>query len=210
MSLQHTTQGPNQEDVVRTLATFALVASFAALCAAPAGAGVGSHQVGLDLGASVPSGDFSDAASTGFNVGGVYQYNINRFGVGGEVKYHSWNASTDMKAAVEAVSGAGSEMKFTAMEYDVFGIVNLPISTMPMVTPYVKGGMGWYAPEAKLTTPSGDSSTSNSDFGMMAGLGLEFDTHSPVKFGLGGDYHRVKNSDTDFMSFSARILYAIH
>ena len=139
---------------MRRLATLMAVASIAALSASSAGAGVGSHQVGLDLGASVPSGDFSNAASTGFNVGGVYQYNVNRFGVGGEVKYHAWNASSATKATL----AAGSDVKYSAMEYDVFGIVNLPIATMPMVSPYVKAGGGWYAPEAKLTTPVNNTS----------------------------------------------------
>jgi len=189
--------------------TLVVIASVAALSASPAFA-VGSHQVGVDLGASVPSGDFSDAASTGMSVGGVYQYSMMMFAVGGEVKYHAWSASSATKEAVELANGAGSELKFSAMEYDVYGKVNLPIASMPMLSPYVKAGGGWYAPTAKLTSPLGDTSTSNSDFGLMGGLGFDVNTHTPLKFGMGADYHRVKDSDTDFFSVSARVMYSLH
>src|SRR5262249_20764567 len=147
-----------QEVVVRTRTIFVL-ASIIALSASPALA-VGSHQLGLDVGASVPSHGFGDAASTGFTVGGTYQYSISRFGVGGDVKYNAWSALSAMKAEVLAADGAGSEVKYSAMQYDAFGIVTLPIATIPMLSPYAKVGMGWYAPESKLTTASGETKTS--------------------------------------------------
>ena len=125
------------------------------------------------------------------------------------MKYHSWGASGTLNDFAEATMGTGSEYKFSAMQYDVYGIVNLPLSTLPMVTPYVKLGGGYYAPSTKLSTPSGDNSTSTSDFGIVGGFGFEVNTHSSMKLGLGANYHRVKNSETDFMSFSARILFPI-
>src|SRR5207249_3881158 len=67
---------------------------------------LGSHQIGVQAGLSVPTGDFSDAANAGYNVGAEYRYVLDRFGVGAEAKYNAWNGSKDVNAAAEALYGS--------------------------------------------------------------------------------------------------------
>lgn len=189
---------------LRLLVLLVCAALFAAV---PAHAVVGSHSFGIEAGASVPSGDFGDEANTGFNVGANYQFMVNQFGVGGEVKYHSWGASDDMNTALETSFGSGSEATFSAWQYDAFGIMTMP---MPNATPYVKFGAGWYAPAQKLTTPAGDENFSDTTFGIVAGAGVDFNVTGPVKFGIGANYHRLKDSEADFFSISARAMWPLN
>lgn len=189
------------------LRTFVLFVFAALFVAAPAHAITGSHSFGIEAGASVPSGDFSNAANTGFNVGADYQFMVTQFGVGAELKYHSWSGSDNANTAAEALYGAGSEFKYSAWEYNAFGIMTMP---MPTATPYVKFGGGWYTPNLKLTSPMGDQSTSDTVFGIVAGAGVDFNTGGPVKFGIGANYHRLKDSQDDFFSITARALWPLN
>lgn len=184
------------------LRTLLLIVFAALFVVAPAHA-TGSHSFGIEAGASVPSGDFGDAASTGFNVGANYQYMITQFGVGAEIKYHGWSASDDMTSSLPT----GTDVSFSAWQYNAFGIMTMP---MPNATPYVKFGGGWYTPSTKLESPMGDDDASDTTFGIVAGAGVDFNTTGPVKFGIGANYHRLKDSETDFFSITARALWPLN
>lgn len=182
-----------------------LSASTALFVAVPAFAIVPDQEFGLEGGTSLPSGDFGDAANAGFNLGGIYQANFANFGAGAEIKYHSWGASDDMKAALEQTNGPGTEIKFSNWQYGAFGVYKMP---MPSAQPYVKFGIGAYSQSNKLTSPSGDTNTSDTSFGLSFGGGSDFTTPgSPVKFGVNAMYHRLKNSQEDFFTVSAKVMW---
>src|SRR5688572_7319666 len=73
-----------------------------ALTAVAAGAvNAGPVWFGVMGGAAVPTGDFSDAASTGFDFGGTATWMVNdMWGVGADVAYHMWNGSDDYNEAL--------------------------------------------------------------------------------------------------------------
>ena len=170
---------------------------------------LGSHQIGVQAGLSVPTGDFSDAANAGYNVGAEYRYVLDRFGVGAEAKYNAWNGSKDVNAAAEALYGSGSKYSFSAWQTDVFGIVSMPMAGVPKVLPYLRAGLGVYGPGTKLEIPGTSTTESNSEFGMLFGAGFDFSMSSSMKLGVGATYHRVKDSEADFFSTEVRMLFPI-
>jgi len=181
-----------------------LSVSCALLLSAGPAAALGTHEFGLEGGSSFP---FSSAANTGYNLGAVYQFNlVDRYGVGVEIKYNGWGASDDMNASAAAAYGAGSRYSFSAWQYDAFGVFNLPVGG-PLMRPYAKAGLGAYDPTVKLNSPSGVSLDRGTDFGVMAGLGVDYTLSAKVKVGFEAAYHRVKNSPDDFFSAGMRLIW---
>src|SRR6266699_5698837 len=75
-----------------------------------AGASKGNWTFAAQVGASVPTGDFSNDAATGWNLGGQANYWMNpQWGFGGDVAYHANNASDALKTLL-AVSDPGAEL----------------------------------------------------------------------------------------------------
>ncbi len=196
--------------------SLALIASATLLLSGSAFA-AGEHQFGLDGGTSLPSGDFGDAASAGYNIGGFYQFMMGNlglgtsgnFGVGAEVKYHGWGASSD------AGLPSGTEASMNAWQVGTYGIWALP---MQRATPYAKIGAGWYGPSMKVTSPLGDAEASDGVLGMSFGGGADFPIQSSMTFGVGFAYHILRNKgsevtsggaplDTDFYSVNARVMW---
>src|SRR5688572_32351680 len=118
------------------------------LCAALLTFGVGaanasSNWLGVNGGAGVPTGDYGDAASTGFQFGVTGTHMMNdQWGIGGDIGYHMWNASDDANAAAELAFGPGSEFKWNALQATAHVMVAVP--SQGTVSPYLKGGMGIY------------------------------------------------------------------
>jgi len=179
------------------LRTVLLVAAVALVAVAPVHA-AGTHEYGVEVGASVPSGNFGDAANTGFNIGAQYQYMITQFGVGGELKYHSWGASDNLGLA------ADESASFSAWQYNVYGIAKMP---SPTTSPFFKAGFGWYTPATKFESPLGNTDASDTVFGIVVGGGVDFNTPGNATFGLGLNYHRLQDSEADFISIAARATF---
>jgi opacity protein-like surface antigen len=178
------------------------------LSAGPAAAITGTHEFGVEGGMSLPTGDFSDAAGAGFNGGLLYQFTfLDRYGVGAGIRYNGWSGSDDLNASAESAFGAGSKFSFTAWEYDLFGVFNVPMASAPNVMPYVKAGIGAYSIAEKLETPTGTADDGSTEFGVMGGAGVDFQATPAVKIGIGATYHRVKNSPTDFFGASVRAIW---
>jgi hypothetical protein len=137
---------------------------------APAHA-AGEHWFGIELGASVPHGYFSDDAETGTLVGLNYTHMVNDFvGLGVEIKRHGWKASEVLDAEAEATYGTGSRYLHTAWQYSAHGLFTMPVPGPVQV--YAIGGTGFYNPGARLETPSGTFSDTGSEFGFHGGGGV--------------------------------------
>jgi opacity protein-like surface antigen len=168
-----------------------------------------SHQLGLEAGTSLPSGDFGDVAKSGYNIGVVYQAGLPVFGFGAELKYHSWSATDDLNALAETTFGSGSEFKHSAWQYAAYGTYSLPIPSP--VKPYAKVGMGAFSPSLKLESPTGSTSSSETKLGLFAGVGADFGAPGmPMKFGVSTMYNRLKDSSADFFSVNARVMWSLN
>lgn len=115
---------------------------------------------GVSAGASMPTGDFGDAADMGYNVAGLVELSLPAAPVSfrGELGYNSWGFKSSVAdgESVSALSGA------------VNAVYAFPMPAAP-VKPYVIGGLGMY----HLSTSISGVSAENK-FGFNAGAGLKF------------------------------------
>jgi hypothetical protein len=164
----------------------------------------GSFRYGVDAGMSVPTGDYSDAASTGWHLGGTGTYMLNdRWGWGGDLMYHSWSGSDQLNAAMESAFGPGSEFNWSAVQTTAHGMYRFP--TMSNAKPFAMFGMGLYSVSGKLNSPSGDAHDSETDLGFNFGGGVDFMSTGNTNWGLVGAYHMIptgNNVGTDLNAFT--------
>jgi hypothetical protein len=167
-----------------------------ALLAFGAGAAnAGSWWMGGNAGLGFPTGNYGDAAATGWNLGLTATNMVNdQWGIGADLGYHSWGASDALKTSLEATMGAGSDFTWTAMQATGHAMYRFP--TNSNVKPYAKVGMGLYNIGGKLTSPLGDVSSSNGELGFNFGAGMHFASKGNSMWGVNGTYHVIHVSNT--------------
>lgn len=165
------------------------------------GAGAAYAQgawLGVTAGAGIPTGNYGDAAATGWNAGATGTVMLNdRWGIGGDLGYHSWGGSDALNAATATAFGAGSEFKWSAIQ--ATGHTMLRIPTAGMVKPYAQVGLGLYDIKGKVSSPSGDTESSKSKVGFNFGGGIQIPTGSNRMWGVSATYH-VISAEKDFGS----------
>jgi opacity protein-like surface antigen len=148
------------------LTKFVTIAAIAVSSAAVAGAqGVTSatkpFSLGISGGASIPTGDLSNYANTGYNIGGHVALGTPALPISfrGDVNYDNFGAK-----------GSGSSNAHI-WSYTANAVYEVP--TMTGIRPYVIGGVGGFTPGASYssggTTVSANSST---QFGFDVGGGI--------------------------------------
>lgn len=191
-----------------------VVLSAALLVFGVGAANASSTWFGVNGGAGVPTGDYGDAASMGWQFGATGTRMVNdQWGFGGDVGYHMWNGSDDANAAAEALFGPGSEFKWSAIQATAHVVVAVP--TQGTVSPYFKGGLGVYNVSSKLESPSGDSDASESKLGFNLGAGMNFASSGNMRWGVNGQYHIVPaeadlGADVNFMTFGVNVMWGVN
>jgi opacity protein-like surface antigen len=166
----------------------------------------GSNWVGFTGGAGVPTGDFGDAASMGWQFGATGTHMVNdQWGIGGDLSYHMWNGSDDANNA----AGPGAEWKWSAVQATAHAMYAIPMQGT--VSPYLRGGLGLYNIGSKLQSPSGDVSDSQSKFGYNLGAGMNFASSGKARWGLVGQYHivPVESQNVDFLTFGVNVMWGV-
>jgi hypothetical protein len=181
-----------------------IVLGFAVLALAlPAAAGAqvpsvpGTIELSVLGGPSVPMGDFSDFAATGYGIGvdGSY-YVVPAFGVGANIIYNSYNAQ-DSAPSVDA--------NMTIWEFTAHG----KYTFMPgPISPYGKVALGWFRSGVEV----GTETVSSSDMGVGAGVGAQW--HPPTSnMGVFAEamYNNIftDGSSTNYVSFRAGVNFHI-
>jgi hypothetical protein len=112
-------------------------------------------QLGVALGAAVPTSDLSNSFSTGFNATATLGLNPATVPIGIRIDgaYNQFGAKS-----------GGSNIHFTSVTGNA--VYKVPMAT---ASPYLIGGAGWY--NAAITIP-GFGTGSNNHFGWNAGGGL--------------------------------------
>jgi opacity protein-like surface antigen len=160
-------------------------------------------KIGGALGATIPLGNFSDAADLGWHLGGLFEYKQPSLPVTwrGELTYHRnglkdsyFNGSIP---GVENLGGNFSMFNFVANALYPFG------DKAKTGHPYIIGGLGLYKLKATATYQGVDISSSQTKFGINVGGGYEFalsgfDTFVELRF------HSVftDNNSTNFIPIS--------
>lgn len=145
----------------------------------------GSWSLGLNGGAGMPTGNFGDFASTGWNVG-VNATNMvnNNWGFGADLGYHAWGAK-------EEVLSPGEDLNFSAIQATARGIYQF--QTNSNMQPFMQMGLGMYNLGQKSEGgPSGDYDNSSSELGFNFGAGMNFATQGDMRWGISGLYHSIQ------------------
>lgn len=168
------------------------VLAISMLAFAAGAAHAGSWSLGLNGGMAKPTGDFGDAAATGWNVGvGMTNMINSNWGIGADLGFHSWGGSDDYNNALQVLSGDPSmEGSFSALQ--ATGAVSYHFPTNGNVHPYLKGGLGMYNLKAKVESSSGDADDSSSELGFNFGAGMNFATQGTMQWGFSGLYHSIQ------------------
>jgi opacity protein-like surface antigen len=150
----------------------AVMAGGALLIAATAQAqnsgGVGrSYKFGGDLGASMPLGDFGDAANAGYHIGGLFEYTPKSMPVSwrGEIAYNR-NGLKD--SGIDGLDGNFSMLNLVGNAVMPFG------DKAASIRPYAIGGLGIYRVKASAEFDGVTASQSDTKMGLNAGAGLSF------------------------------------
>ncbi len=166
--------------IARSLRIAGLVGALALLPAAADAQGDRPISVGVMGGLSLPMGDLGDAVESGFNITGSIYFRpaAARMMFRGDVGYDSFSGKkstaspTSADCPPETVCGASHDfdvLSFTGNVIFPLGMAN----GEGTIRPYLIGGVGLYRGMVGTGLASGRSTT-NTDFGIAAGGGLEF------------------------------------
>lgn len=152
------------------------------------GAVKGQTSFSLGGGASLPMGDFKDSsgAETGYLAGAGFSYWLSpQTSIGLELNYHSFG--TDLADTSRSV-----------IQVSAFGKYLLVYKS---TAPYVKYDVGIYS--VKRTRES-----SNSDFGVAGGLGVQFSGSGKIGGFAEAMYHNIftDSSSTQFIDLKAGVV----
>ncbi len=119
---------------------------------------------GVVGGATLPTGDLSKGASTGWHAGGVVQFSVPMIPVGlrADVMYHALGEKNSSGVKTSFITGT------------VNGMFMVPMSEMGTVKPYVIAGIGAYNIRVKVDNEAANQTTSATKFGINGGAGVQF------------------------------------
>jgi len=156
----------------------------------------GNWTLGLNGGGSFPTSDYGKVAKTGYNIGGEADYWMNSmWGFGADVAYHANGGSSDANAAAVLIDGAGSEVKWSTIQYGAHATYLIPMQGSNMF-PFLQVGVGGYNVKAKITGGTTTEDNSVNKVGFNIGTGVDFRATPAVNLGIGGTYHYIPSDKT--------------
>ncbi|MGI8499233.1 MAG: outer membrane protein [Gemmatimonadaceae bacterium] len=148
---------------------------------------------GIVGGATLPTGDLSDAAKTGWHAGGAVQFSVPMIPVGlrADVMYHHLG----LKDATQSIEGTTLTEKFSMITGTLNGMFMVPMAAGGMVKPYVIAGVGAYNLRSSVDcsgscTGIGTASDNSTKFGLNGGAGVQFGLAGLSTF-VEARYHHV-------------------
>ena len=142
--------------------TFLLVAAVGLMLALPAASVDAQRPVsfGILAGASMPTGDAGDQVETGFNFGASLGFQPALLPVGVRIDA-LWNS-------FEFSESTGENGDISVLSATANAVFSIPMASLPMVSPYLIGGLGLYSADA------GGTEDRQNEFGWNVGGGLRF------------------------------------
>jgi len=147
--------------MIRRIAVVSALAIAAAAFAAPAEAQL-PFRLGVQAGASIPTGDMGDGAETGYHVGLLAEAKpvLLPIGVRADVIYNEFGSSGE------------DDVDFRLLNVNANAIFEMPGVGL---RPYLLGGLGWYRGNFNADGESGDAESA-----------IGFNVGGGIKFGLAG------------------------
>lgn len=157
-----------------------------------------TNWVGLYGGLSMPTGDFSDAASMGFDIGasGTWMF-APVWGIGADVAYHAWNGSDDIEIG-------GDDVKFSAIQAGGHFMYMIP--SEGMMRPWLKGGLGIYNVKSEVEFAGGGSAEGDeSEMGFLLGAGINMVSSPTMSYGIGAAFHSIQTEGDPLNLFTVNV-----
>jgi opacity protein-like surface antigen len=189
----------------------AAILGIAMLAVLAGSANAGTNWFGVTGGMGIPTGDYSDAAANGWHIGATGTHMMNdQWASARTWRITRGAARTTRTRPPRWRFGPGSEFKWSAIQATAHGVMAIP--TQGSAKPYLKAGLGLYDLGLKLDTPGGNVSDSNSEFGFNVGGGVNFVTHSSMRWGVDAAYHIVQakndvGSDVNFFQVGLDVMW---
>jgi hypothetical protein len=184
---------------IRALAVATFILAFS--IAGAASAGTALQTIGVNAGVTLPTGDLSNVASTGFFGGGTYTYHLNeQWGLGGDINYHSFGKKD---------TGYGS---FHMIQYGVHGKYFFPMKDAKM-SPYAKVGFGIYSLSYDLPSQTilgytvGGGTYTASKTGFSVGVGSTMKLNDKSSWGVEALYHMVQTEGSSSSMATVALQY---
>lgn len=156
-------------------------------------------KVGIAGGVSLPTGDLSDVANTGFNIAAQFEFKpaIVPFGLRLEAAYDRFGLDED---------AVGTSGNISSLSATINGIVDIPSNTPVKV--YFIGGLGLYNLDGELNVGSGTTVSGDSEnkFGFNLGGGLRLPFGTLDSF-IEARYHKATDSDVSFIPITVGIRF---
>jgi len=158
-----------------------------------------SASGGLSLTNDLDLPGFNLSFDPGFNVGGAVGYDMGRFRVEGEIRYH--------QVDVDAVNGISVPFSadLSALSFMANGYYDVEMANSPL-TPYLGVGLGLVSSEIS----AGAATTDEEDFGYQFMLGLGFNVAPNAILTAEYRYFGIADSDapnTHAFIFGARFMF---
>ena len=189
------------------LLTLAMIATFAS----GAHAAPGATWVGVNAGIGMPFGEFSDFASTGFNIGLTTDFvRSESWAFGGELGWHKFGGNDDLEKSESA--RLGFPVEFTVRVIPVTAHAKYLLPANESVAPFVKGAFGLY--NLNFKTDGGaafESDDSQTKFGFAIGGGLNFHSTESLAYGAELLYHYISTEEqsSNMITLRGQLLFGI-
>ena len=168
----------------------------------------GRFELSAGGGGSLPFGDFSDAANTGYLFGASGGYYVTpMYAVGVEFNYQSYGASDEVVEVFQSLTGDSSaDFDWSVTQISVFGKY---LFTQRNTAPYAKAHLGTYSLKGTGSALGASASSSDSNIGVGGGIGLQFKGQGNVGGFVEGVFHAIftEGSSTTYASGRAGVTF---
>lgn len=190
-------------NVARTRAFLVCIAALCALVfSSAAHAANGDRWLGLQLGGSIPVGEFGNAAGEGFQGSLMATYSgEERAEVGVDIAYHDWGERPVSDPLITWLLGRDLRPKYRAAMAGLHVTRYSP--PLRRVSVYGRGGLGAVLVHARLGRPTDLLYADTKEFGYQfsVGGGISVEITPRQRVGVGALYHIIKADEADAVDF---------
>ena len=163
----------------------------------------GTNWLGVNGGISLPFGNFSDLASTGFNLGVTGDLSKSEmWALGGEIGWHIFGGNDELEKRRSVQLGYPDQTTIRLLPVTLHAKYLLPPTDR--VAPFAKVALGLYSVKIKDDAGLARSESSTTRVGLQFGGGVNFKSKDSVRYGVELMYHYISTRDNPSNMVSLR------
>lgn len=163
------------------------------------------HWIELNGGFAVPTGDLSEVAKFGFDLGASATWMFSStWGAGVDLGYHTWKGQDEAEPA-------DGDLFFHATQFSGHGRLWIP--TEGGVDPWLQAGLGLYRFHTKLERAwqQFDEESTETRVGFHAGAGFQLEATPAMSWGMGAQYQLIPDDEqpATFFNINLNVMFGI-